>query len=162
MVAGGEEKVQLIAEGDRDGVGAVRRFTWGTALPYTLSFDMTATRVEPMHILEGRAKGELDGAGLWTLTREGEGTHVRYDWQIDVTKPWQVALAPVLRPIFAWNHNVVMGWGYEDLKTRLKKTAPPRRCKTWPIRLPRSPTSLPSFPRAMRRPSTRSGSTMRN
>ena len=117
------KKVELIAEGDRDGVGAVRRFTWGTALPYTLSFDMTVTRVEPMAALEGRAKGELDGTGLWTLRRDGEGTYVRYDWQIDVTKPWQVALAPVLRPMFAWNHNVVMGWGYEDLKTRLMKTA---------------------------------------
>ena len=48
---------------------------------------------------------------------------MRYDWRVDVTKPWQVALAPLLRPVFAWNHNVVMGWGYEDLKTRLMKTA---------------------------------------
>jgi hypothetical protein len=116
-------KVELLAEGGRDGVGAIRRFTWGTALPYTLSFDMTATRVEPLAVLEGRARGELDGTGRWTLRRDGEGTHVRYDWQIDITKPWQVALAPLLRPLFSWNHNVVMGWGYEDLKTRLMKTA---------------------------------------
>jgi hypothetical protein len=34
-----------------------------------------------------------------------------------------VALAPVLRPVFQWNHNVVLGWGYEDLQTRLRKTA---------------------------------------
>ena len=113
--------VSLVAEGDRDGIGTVRRFTWGTALPYTLN--MEATRIEPMRLLEGRARGELDGVGLWTLTPEGEGTHVRYDWQIDVTRPWQVMLAPLLRPVFAWNHNVVMGWGYEDLKTRLIKTA---------------------------------------
>jgi hypothetical protein len=32
-------------------------------------------------------------------------------------------LAPPLRPVFGWNHHVVMGWGYEDLKTRLMKTA---------------------------------------
>ena len=117
------KKVELIAEGDRDGVGAVRRFTWGTALPYTLSFNTTATRIEPMHLLEGEARGELNGLGRWTLSREGEGTHVRYDWMVDITIPWQVTLAPLLRPVFAWNHNVVMGWGYEDLKTRLMKTA---------------------------------------
>ena len=70
-----------------------------------------------------RARGELDGIGLWTLTPAGAGTHVRYDWDIDITKPWQVRLAPLLRPVFAWNHNVVMRWGYEDLKTRLIKTA---------------------------------------
>ena len=65
------------------------------------------------------AKAELDGTGRWTLRPEGAGTHVRYDWMIDVTTPWQVALAPILRPLFAWNHGVVMGWGYTDLKTRL-------------------------------------------
>lgn len=117
------KRVEPIAEGDRSGVGAVRRFTWGTALPYTLSFNMTATRIEPMTLIEGEAHGELDGVGRWTLRPQGEGTHVRYDWRVDVTKPWQVALAPVLRPVFAWNHNVVMGWGYEDLQTRLMKTA---------------------------------------
>ena len=117
------KRVELIADGDRDGIGAVRRFTWGTALPYQLSFDMTATRIEPMQLLEGRARGELDGTGRWTLRPDAGGTHVRYDWQIDIMRPWQVALAPVLRPLFAWNHNVVMGWGYEDLKTRLMKTA---------------------------------------
>ena len=27
------------------------------------------------------------------------------------------------RPVFVWNHNTVLGWGYEDIKTRLMKTA---------------------------------------
>jgi len=117
------KRVDSIAQGNRDGVGAVRRFTWGTALPYTLSFNMTAMRIEPMRLIEGQARGELDGIGRWTLRPEGEGTYVRYDWLVDITKPWQVALAPVLRPVFAWNHNVVMGWGYEDMKARLMKTA---------------------------------------
>jgi uncharacterized protein YndB with AHSA1/START domain len=115
--------VQSIKDGDANGVGAVRRFTWGTALPYTLSFEMTATRVEPMSIIEGRARGELDGTGRWTLRPEGTGTYVRYDWMIDVTVPWQVTLAPILRPLFAWNHSVVLGWGYIDLKARLGEPA---------------------------------------
>ncbi len=115
--------VELVREGDRDGIGAVRRFTWGTALPYTLSFELTSTRVEPMRLIEGQARGELDGTGRWTLAPDGDGTLVHYQWIVDVTKPWQVALAPLLRPVFAWNHRVVMGWGYEDLKTRLMKTA---------------------------------------
>ena len=113
----------MLRDGDASGIGAVRRFTWGTALPYTLSFEMTATRIEPMHLIEGRARGELDGTGRWTLTAAGPGTHVRYDWMIDITTPWQVMLAPILRPLFAWNHNVVMAWGYHDLKKRLGETA---------------------------------------
>lgn len=111
--------VTLLAPGRPDGVGAVREFTWGTALPYTITFKMTATRVEPMTILEGQARGELNGVGRWTLTGEPGGTHVQYDWQVDVTKPWKVALAPILRPVFAWNHKVVMGWGEEDIRKRL-------------------------------------------
>lgn len=111
--------VETLAEGDASGVGAVRRLTWTSALPYELTFDMRSTRIEPMTLIEGRASGELDGTGRWTMRPEGQGTHVRYDWQIEVTKPWMRALAPILRPAFAWNHNVVMGWGYEGLSRRL-------------------------------------------
>jgi hypothetical protein len=44
---------------------------------------------------------------------------VRYEWIVEVTKPWQRLLAPVLRPVFTWNHNVVMGWGYDGLVKKL-------------------------------------------
>ena len=30
---------------------------------------------------------------------------------------------PVMRPVFAWNHRVVMGWGYDGFVQRLKDTA---------------------------------------
>jgi hypothetical protein len=116
------KRVELAAPGDESGIGAVRRFTWATALPYEVTFDMTATRVEPMSVLEGEARGELNGIGRWTLTAAGERTRVRYDWQVELALPWQRALAPVLRPVFAWNHGVVMGWGLEGLNRRLGVT----------------------------------------
>jgi hypothetical protein len=72
-----------------------------------------------MNLLEGEARGELDGVGRWTLSEGEDGTLVRYDWTVDVTKPWQRALAPLLRPVFAWNHGVVMGWGEEGIRKRL-------------------------------------------
>jgi hypothetical protein len=113
-------KVERLADGDANGVGAVRRMTWRTALPYTLSFDMRTTRVEPMRLIEGRAKGELVGLGRWTLAADGaRRTNVRYEWIVEVTQPWMRFLAPVLRPAFAWNHRTVMGWGYEGLKAKL-------------------------------------------
>jgi uncharacterized protein YndB with AHSA1/START domain len=114
------ERVQMIAPGDANGIGAVRRLTWRTALPYTLAFNMIATRIEPMTMLEGRATGELDGIGLWTLTPADSGTDVRYDWRIEVTKPWMRVMSPVLKPAFRWNHNQVMAWGYEGLAQRLR------------------------------------------
>jgi uncharacterized protein YndB with AHSA1/START domain len=115
-------QVELLQKGDANGVGAVHRMTWKTALPYQLTFDMCMTRIEPMSVIEGRASGELDGVGLWTLRPHGAGTHVRYDWNVEVTKPWMRTLAPILRPVFAWNHKVVMGWGEEDIRVRLTAT----------------------------------------
>ena len=113
------QKVELLQDGDRDGVGSLRRMTWRTALPYSLAFDMRTTRIEPMSLIEGEASGELDGTGRWTIRAEGEATYVRYDWIVRVTKPWMKLFAPILRPVFAWNHEVVMGWGLEGIRRRL-------------------------------------------
>jgi hypothetical protein len=108
-----------LRQGDAAGVGAVRRITWTTALPYELAFEMETVRVEPFSIIEGRASGELDGTGRWTLTPAGSKCNVRYDWIVEVTKPWMVRLAFILKPVFAWNHGVVMERGRRGLVTRL-------------------------------------------
>ena len=112
-------RVELLERGDEHGVGAVHRITWKTALPYTVTIDLRNTRVEPMRVVEGRASGDVDGSGRWTITPEGQGTHVRYDWRVEVTKPWMRLLAPVLRPMFSWNHDQVMAWGYQGIRRRL-------------------------------------------
>jgi uncharacterized protein YndB with AHSA1/START domain len=119
------KKVELIDPGSPNGIGAYRRLTWKTALPYDVTFNMRTTRVEPPAVIEGRADGELDGTGRWTLTPTASGTHVRYDWIVDVTKPWMRVFAPILRPVFAWNHNVVMEWGREGIVRRLAGAAKP-------------------------------------
>src|ERR1700752_4862700 len=62
------EKVEMLDAGGADGIGAYRRFTWRTALPYAIAFNMRVTRVVPISVIEGRADGELDGTGCWTLT----------------------------------------------------------------------------------------------
>ena len=112
--------VEELSKGDELGVGGVKLFTWRTALPYTLSFEMKATRIEPPHIIEGEAYGELDGYGRWTLTERDGGTAVQYEWNVKATKPWMRILSPIARPAFQWNHDVVMRWGEESLKKRLE------------------------------------------
>ncbi len=109
----------IVRVGREDGVGSVHRINWSTALPYTLMFDVETVRVERLRELEGRAFGELDGTGIWTFTPEGDTTHVRYLWRVEVTKPWMRLLAPLLRPVFTWNHNKVMRWGLEGARRRL-------------------------------------------
>ena len=43
----------------------------------------------------------------------------RYDWIVELTKPWMRSLAPILRPVFAWNHNKVMEWGRDGITRKL-------------------------------------------
>jgi hypothetical protein len=83
---------------------------------------METIRVEPPHLLEGIAKGELQGRGLWQLSTEGNETIVRYDWKVETTKAWMNVLSPIARPLFEWNHNVVMSWGAQGLARRLGTT----------------------------------------
>jgi len=107
----GLEQVVELEPGDSQRIGCVRRFTWRGRLPYTLIVDMRITRVEPPVALESLASGELEGRGLCRLSRSHHGTTVRYDWEIRTTKRWMNWLGPVARPLFAWNHDVVMRWG---------------------------------------------------
>jgi uncharacterized protein YndB with AHSA1/START domain len=113
---------ERLAEGDDSGVGQVGRYTWRSKLPYDLEFEMTTTRVDKPHLLEGEADGELAGIGRWRLFEENGGaagdgpvTVVVYEWNVHTTKPWMNLLAPVARPVFAWNHDWVMRNGAEGI-----------------------------------------------
>ena len=111
--------VDKLAPGDENGVGTVSRYTWQSRLPYKLTFEMRATRVEPMSLLEGVALGDLDGKGIWRFSTDGPVTIARYDWNVRTTKWWMNLLAPIAGPIFKWNHNVIMNWGAQGLAKRL-------------------------------------------
>ena len=115
----GVESVVELKRGDKDGIGSVRRYTWKSLLPYNLTFDMRTVRVEPLSIIEAVATGELEGKGLWQFSVDRTGTVARYDWEVETTKLWMNILSPLARPLFKWNHDVVMGWGAEGLRKRL-------------------------------------------
>ena len=122
----GVERVEKLKEGDAQHIGAIHRYTWKSKLPYRLIFEMETTRVEPCFVLEGRAIGELQGHGRWQLSSaandEGEITRVRYDWRVKTTKAWMNLIAPLARPVFSWNHNVIMDWGEAGLAKHLRET----------------------------------------
>jgi hypothetical protein len=115
----GVVSVTLLEAGDAGGVGAYRRMTWRSALPYRLTFNMRTVRIEPRSLIEAVADGELTGTGLWQLTRLGGNTEVRYDWIVDVTKRWMRTLDPIAAPLFRWNHHIVMEWGRKGLEKRV-------------------------------------------
>lgn len=113
-------RVVEIAPGDvASGVGNVRRYTFKGSLPYTLSFDLEVTAMARPRTLAGRAAGELEGTGVWTLTEEDGLTVARYDWNVRTTRWWMNLLAPLARPVFKANHDIVMRAGAKGLCSRL-------------------------------------------
>lgn len=113
-------RVVELKKGDADGVGAIHRSTWKSALPYTLEFDSEIVRIEPLKLIEAHAFGELEGNGLWQFTAESaQITRVQYDWRVKTTKSWMNLLAPVARPFFRWNHDYIMNAGGAGLARKL-------------------------------------------
>ena len=111
--------VQELAPGDADGVGEVRRLQFATRLPYRLGFDVRVSRVERPTLLEADASGELEGVGRWRLRPDDGGTLVRYEWDVRTTRWWMNLLAPLARPLFAWNHDALMRAAAAGLARRL-------------------------------------------
>jgi hypothetical protein len=111
----GVEVADEIHHGDGDRVGAVSRMVWRSLLPYRVEFEVTTTRVERPHLMEGRAVGELAGIGRWRLYERDGVTAVLYEWKVATTRPWMNLLAPLARPIFEWNHDWVMARGGEGI-----------------------------------------------
>ena len=76
----GVTAVEVLEPGGADGVGELARWSWRSALPYTLRFDSRVTRVEAPYLIEGRASGELEGTGIWRLFSDPASTAVLYSW----------------------------------------------------------------------------------
>ena len=115
----GVESAERLADGDADGIGQVGVYVWRSRLPYPVRFEITSTRVERPHLLEGRAVGELEGTGTWRLFEIPPVTAVLYEWNVSTTKAWMNLLAPIARPIFRWNHDWVMRNGGTGLASLL-------------------------------------------
>jgi hypothetical protein len=109
------KQVVELTPGDERGIGSVRRYTWRSRLPYLLIFELRVTRIERPQLLEGLSAGELVGRGTWNLSTNGPVTTIRNTWDVQTTKWWMNLLAPLARPIFAWNHAYSMRRGGEGL-----------------------------------------------
>ncbi len=109
-----------IKPGDPNGIGSIRRTTWKSALPYKLTFDSETIRVEKFREIEIRAFGELTGRGLWHFEQiQDRRTRVQYDWQVTTDKAWMNLVAPLARPLFRWNHDIIMRRGEAGIRRRL-------------------------------------------
>ena len=116
--------VQTLREGGADGVGSVRRLHWATRLPYRLHIEVEAVEAVRPQRLRARSRGQLDGEGLWLLRAEGGSTDVTYVWRVRVVQRWMRWLAPLLAPVFRWNHAAVMRAGEDGLRRYLRESDP--------------------------------------
>ncbi|MCH9686105.1 MAG: SRPBCC family protein [Deltaproteobacteria bacterium] len=99
--------LEAVPLGDYDApvVGARVRAKARGFLPYTLDFVLEALVLEPGRLVEVKASGDFDGVWRAQLVHEDHGTRVAIDWKVTVNMPLIRYLSPVLKPLFAMNHN---------------------------------------------------------
>ncbi len=116
----GVRDVKLMRHGLENGLENEYEITFKSVLPYTLVLRSKVVRVVFLRLMEGKATGELEGTGIWTLSEQGGITTVQYEWNVKTTRWWMNAIAPIARPIFVWNHNQLMKQGSHGLASQLK------------------------------------------
>jgi hypothetical protein len=113
--------IEVLAPGDANGIGrriAVHSRGW---LPYHLHWTGELVSADLPATWRIRAEGDLAGEGVWTLRQIGAEAEVTYDWQVRADRPLFRRLAPLLKPVFAWNHRWAMAKGEAGLKRELRR-----------------------------------------
>jgi hypothetical protein len=114
----GVTDVVVIEEGI-DGVGKKTRSTWKGILPYSLTFFTISRHIDHHYIFEGTAEGDLEGVGLWYFIEKDGCTNVKCSWDVNTNKKWMNNMAFILRPLFNWNHRILMRRGAKGLAKKL-------------------------------------------
>ena len=104
-------EVHTLHRGAANGLASVRRLQWSSRLPYGFALEVETTEVQAPTRLVGRASGDMAGVGAWELACEGTGTRVRYTWTLELHTRWMRLSAPLMAPVFRWNHEGVMRSG---------------------------------------------------
>jgi hypothetical protein len=118
----GVKEVIEIRKNNENGINGIRAYTWKSFLPYKLTFSMQLTEKEQLKRMKGIAFGELEGQGEWFFSQQNGIVHVQYNWDVFTNKKWMNYLSFLLKPVFKYNHNVVMHWGGKGLANKLGTT----------------------------------------
>jgi uncharacterized protein YndB with AHSA1/START domain len=102
-----------------EGVGSRVMVHAKAALPYHMYFTLEATIEDRPKIAVSKVWGDLNGEMRWRLEPGGGGTRLVFDEAVRTGKPLLNALAPLFKPLFAWNHKVMMASGERGLRRYL-------------------------------------------
>ncbi|MBP9719195.1 MAG: hypothetical protein KBD46_01905 [Candidatus Levybacteria bacterium] len=86
---------------------------------YYLNFTLLLDKIIPDKSIQILSRGDLHGIGLFTLLEKADTTTVSFTWDVETTKTWMNLLAPIARPIFIYEHNMIMDWFAKGLATHL-------------------------------------------
>ena len=111
--------VTEIEKGDENSIGSIRVYKLKSPVFYTLSFNLSLTKRVDLQYLEGKATGELEGTGAWQFSERNGITEVTCIWNVATNIKWMNALAFLLKPLFRYNHQLVMRNGAHALAARL-------------------------------------------
>ena len=100
-------------------VGAKLRAKARGFLPYKLNFVIETVELVPDRLVAVKVVGDFDGRWRAALSPKNGGTHVDLTWETELMRPWMRSLAPLLRPVFAWNHYWTTPRGEAGLKAYL-------------------------------------------
>jgi hypothetical protein len=103
------------------GVGSSHERVVRGRLPYNLRYVIKVTHYDPPRELTYDSVGDLQGRGRFLLDEKDGWTDVLLYWDVSTTGVFMNVLAPVLRWLFAWNHDAVMVEGERGLAALLKK-----------------------------------------
>ena len=117
-VYGGAREVE---PGGEHGLGKIVRMRTVGHLPYVLRWAYKVVESRHPYGYTIEARGDLAGRGVWTLTQDGDWTNLTYDWHVRAEKPLLRWLSPLLKPLFARNHDKVMADGQGALLTELRR-----------------------------------------
>jgi uncharacterized protein YndB with AHSA1/START domain len=106
---------RMVQPGDAGGVGRVQRIEWRGWFGHRIVTEIEVVEVLRHERLRGRSRGQLDGEGLWLLRGDGGTTHITYVWRVRLARGWMRGVAPLMAPVFRWNHRAAMASGERGL-----------------------------------------------
>lgn len=111
--------VNVLDSGDKAGLGGISEIIFKTKLPYKISFKSRLTKLDSPSLIEMEVFGELEGTGRYDIAQSGDVTNIVYTWDIQSNRVWMNRMAPVMKPLFVWNHDQVMHRGAVGLAKHL-------------------------------------------
>ncbi|HVG21171.1 MAG TPA: SRPBCC family protein [Blastocatellia bacterium] len=113
--------VQVLEQGDENGIGKIVSLYTKGWLPYTLRWQFRVTELHYPHGFSLEALGDFTGRGVWAIEQDGAHVNVTYDWKVSADKPLLSALSFLLKPIFSANHKWAMARGEESLRLEIAR-----------------------------------------